>query len=72
MPADGLDWGALMRVGLGQAGLPPATFWAMTPYEFSLSLGLEPPQTPLRFQGFADLMAAFPDGADDQKGHQDE
>lgn len=63
MASPHLDWAALMRLGLGHQGLHPDAFWALTPYEFSLMLGLDPTEKPLRFQGFADLMAAYPDSA---------
>ena len=38
----GLDWPGLMRAGITGLGLKPAEFWALTPAELALMLGLEP------------------------------
>lgn len=62
------DWPGLVRMGMGQLGLPPDTFWSMTPWELRLALegaGL------IRSQAMASrmdrgtleaLMTAHPDG----------
>ena len=33
-----VDWGGLMRVGLGLMRLPPEVFWGMTPRELGRAL----------------------------------
>ena len=43
--AGGMDWPGLLRVGIGPArlgglGLTPAEFWALTPAELALMLGI--------------------------------
>ncbi|MEM9197013.1 MAG: phage tail assembly chaperone [Pseudomonadota bacterium] len=35
-------WASLMRLGLGQMGLTPDQFWALTPAEFLLMAGIGP------------------------------
>jgi len=57
----GLDWPALMRAGLCRLRLPPAQFWALTPAELYLMLGLESGATPINRQRLNDLAAKFPD-----------
>jgi uncharacterized phage protein (TIGR02216 family) len=64
----GLDWPALMRVGLHGLGLQPAQFWALTPVELQMMLGSRGSDAPLLSDGLAALMAAYPDrkkGAED-------
>ena len=66
--ASGLDWPALLRVGLSRLGLLPDQFWALTPAELQLMLGPPSAAAPLLSEGLAALMAAYPDemkGADD-------
>lgn len=58
-------WPGLMRAGLGQLGLAPDVFWALTPYELMVMLGLEGAQAPLTRSGLDALIEAFPD---DEKG----
>ncbi|MCV6598443.1 MAG: phage tail assembly chaperone [Mangrovicoccus sp.] len=57
----GFDWPAMRRRALGQLGLKPAEFWALTPVEFLEMLGVEPAQAPMGRAGFEALMQAFPD-----------
>ncbi len=38
--AAGFDWPVLMRLGLHRLGLDPARFWALTPAELVIRLGL--------------------------------
>lgn len=62
----GLDWPGLMRVGLrpssqGGLGLQPAQFWALTPAELALMLGIEPGQGMMTRDRLAELVARFPD-----------
>lgn len=37
----GFDWGGLMRAGIGHKGLLPHEFWALTPAELMMVLGLD-------------------------------
>lgn len=55
------DWPALMRAGIGGLRLQPEQFWALTPAELALMLGVDGGAKPLRRNGLAALMAAFPD-----------
>lgn len=64
-----IDWPALMRAGLHGLGLPPETFWALTPAELRLMLGEGAGGAPLLGQGLDALMAAWPDESErDQDG----
>ncbi|MGF1500819.1 MAG: rcc01693 family protein [Paracoccaceae bacterium] len=60
-----VDWGALMRAGLGALRLPPETFWTMTPVEFRRALegaGLAAAVAPpLRRSELERLIERFPD-----------
>jgi uncharacterized phage protein (TIGR02216 family) len=56
-----LDWAGLMRAGMRDLRLTPAQFWALTPAELRLMLGVDAVQGPLTRDGLAALMAAFPD-----------
>lgn len=57
-----MDWAGLMRAGIGGLRLRPAEFWALTPAELRLMLGmgaaLVPPLSRARLE---ELAAAFPD-----------
>ncbi|MDF3413445.1 phage tail assembly chaperone [Sulfitobacter sp. M57] len=64
----GLDWPALMRVGLHGLGLAPDVFWALTPVELQLMLGTSAQEKPMLRDGLAALMAAYPDR---EKGQDD-
>lgn len=81
MSSGGLDWPGLMRVGLrppgmGGLGLHPAQFWALTPAELALMLGIEPGAGQMTRDRLAELIARYPDkpghketgGADDGEG----
>lgn len=57
-----LDWPAMLRAGLGGLGLRPAEFWALTPHELALMLGLDRAPAPLGRDRLRALMARFPDG----------
>jgi uncharacterized phage protein (TIGR02216 family) len=52
-----------MGVGLGVMRLSPATFWAMTPREFTAAVrGLVPPAAPrFRRTRLDELMQTYPD-----------
>ncbi len=57
----GFDWPALMRAGIGEMGLLPADFWALTPAEFLLMSGALGGPVPLGRPSLDALMARFPD-----------
>jgi uncharacterized phage protein (TIGR02216 family) len=57
----GLDWPGLMRAGLTVLRLRPAEFWALTPAELFMMLGLDESAGPLGRAGLETLMARFPD-----------
>ncbi len=57
------DWPALMRLGLVRLGLSPADFWALTPAELVLKLGLEHARAPMGRARLQELARAFPDHA---------
>ena len=57
----GLHWGALLRAGLRDLRLSPREFWALTPAELMLMLGLDAAARPLGRAGLEALMAAYPD-----------
>jgi uncharacterized phage protein (TIGR02216 family) len=65
----GFDWPGLMRHGLRGLGLAPAEFWALTPAELLVKLGLDGGQAaPLNRARMFELAARFPDvkkGTDD-------
>ncbi|MFO1139527.1 MAG: phage tail assembly chaperone [Paracoccus sp. (in: a-proteobacteria)] len=65
--AGGMDWPGLLRVGIGPArlgglGLTPAEFWALTPAELALMLGIEPGKgAGMTRDRLAELVARYPD-----------
>lgn len=74
----GLDWPALMRLGmglprLGGLGLAPAVFWALSPAELALMAGEGGQEAPLSRARLGELLAAYPDGARmERKGARDD
>lgn len=64
----GLNWPGLLRMGIGPArlgglGLTPAAFWALTPAELALMLGIEPGKGgAMTRDRLAELAARYPDG----------
>jgi len=56
-----LAWGDMLRLGLHQLQLKPAEFWALTPVEFLMMLGLSDGPSALTRDGLTRLMAQFPD-----------
>lgn len=56
-----MDWSALRRMGLCQLGLRPADFWALTPIELLLMLGVDPAQSPMGRSRLAELERLYPD-----------
>ncbi|WP_114964941.1 rcc01693 family protein [Alkalilacustris brevis] len=55
------DWAGLMRAGVGRLGLAPRDFWALSPAELRLMLGLEAGPLPLSRRRLEELAARFPD-----------
>lgn len=67
------DWPALMRAGIGGAKLRPAEFWALTPVELMLLLGVEGRGAPMGRARLMELARAFPDrAADKERGDGDD
>lgn len=56
-----IDWQGLMRAGLGRLGLRPAEFWALTPVELMLMLGVGAAGAPMGRAGFEALARRHPD-----------
>lgn len=56
------DWPGLLRLGLKGLGLQPAEFWALTPVELMIMLGLDQGgAAPLGRDRLEELARAFPD-----------
>ncbi|MEL6608704.1 MAG: rcc01693 family protein [Pseudomonadota bacterium] len=64
----GLDWPALMTLGLSHLRLRPAEFWALTPAELKLMAGPLGPAAPLGRDALDALMAQFPDDTKEHGG----
>lgn len=60
-----INWPSLMAAGLRGLGLRPEEFWALTPAELMLMLGIGQGGGPLTRDRLDQLIAAFPD---DEKG----
>lgn len=61
--SDGLDWPGLMRAGLHDLRLHPTQFWALTPAELALMLGVQGKVArPMGRARLDELIARFPDG----------
>lgn len=56
-----LDWKSLMRAGFNGLGLKPAEFWALTPVELSIMLGIETKNMPLGRTRLEEMIRDFPD-----------
>ncbi|WP_333713719.1 rcc01693 family protein [Yoonia sp.] len=56
-----MDWRGLMQAGLCGLRLTPAQFWALTPVELQMMLGLSGSAAPMLRARLDDLLAAFPD-----------
>ena len=66
MSGGGLDWPGLMRAGMGPRaagglGLVPREFWALTPAELALMLGVTQAPTAMTRDRLTELAARFPD-----------
>lgn len=57
----GLDWPGLMRSGMRGLGLRPDQFWALTPAELALMLGIEAGPSAMTRGRLAELAARYPD-----------
>lgn len=57
----GLDWAGLMRAGLRGLGLTPDQFWALTPAELAMMLGVEFGGGGMTRSRLDDLLRRFPD-----------
>ena len=56
-----MDWRGLMQAGIGGLRLTPNAFWALTPMELQVMLGLTGSAAPMLRARLDDLLAAFPD-----------
>lgn len=56
-----MDWPGLMRAGLLGLRLKPSDFWALTPVELLMMLGLEGGEAPMARARLDELAARFPD-----------
>jgi len=65
----GFDWAGLMRAGLIRLRLTPAQFWALTPLELAMMLGVDATASRLTRARLEALAARFPDA---EKGQGDE
>lgn len=61
MTGGSLDWPGLMRAGMRGLGLRPAEFWALTPAELALMLGVEASNPPLTRARLREMAARWPD-----------
>ena len=59
----GLDWPGLMRAGIRGLGLKPAEFWALTPAELAMMLGVDAAPKVMTRDRLAELAAKYPDRA---------
>ena len=67
----GLDWPGLLRAGLTRLRLKPAEFWALTPLELMLMLGLgQGGPAPMARSRLDELVRAFPDTRESAHGEQ--
>ena len=55
------DWPGLMRAGMLGLRLRPDQFWALTPAELLLMLGLDGARPPMARARLEELAAAYPD-----------
>lgn len=70
----GLDWPGLMQAGLGRLGLKPWEFWALTPVELALMLGIDLAAAApggMNRARLDELLARFPDSAPPPAGTGD-
>lgn len=55
------DWPGLMRAGMLGLKLTPGQFWALTPAELLLMLGLDGARPPMARARLEELARAYPD-----------
>jgi len=63
----GLDWPGLRRAGLHHLRLHPDQFWALTPVELALMLGVIKGDKPMNRNRLRDLLQDFPDAGNPKK-----
>ena len=56
-----MDWAGLVNVGIGKLGLQPTEFWALSPIELQVMLGLQDTMMPMQRSRMAALLDAYPD-----------
>ena len=56
-----MDWASLVQAGLHQLRLQPRDFWALTPVELQLMLGLDQSLLPMGRARLDELTNAYPD-----------
>lgn len=61
-----IDWPGLMRAGLHGLRLQPAQFWALTPAELAVMLGVAGGGRGLDRAGLEALMTQYPDAGEDK------
>lgn len=66
----GFDWPGLLRAGVRGLGLSPAAFWALTPYELLLLLGIEGAEPPMARARLEELSQAYPDASLKEDGDE--
>lgn len=60
-----MDWAGLLRLGLGHLQMHPSEFWALTPNELVLKLGLDARSAPMTRAALEVLAQDFPDAERD-------
>lgn len=63
-----MDWAGLMRAGMVGLRLRPVEFWALTPVELLMMLGLEGGPAPMARARLNELAQAYPDKERDDAG----
>lgn len=61
-----MDWRGLMHAGLNQLHLKPAEFWALTPVELQMMLGVHGGVAPMVRRQLDALLRDFPDMTKDR------
>ena len=61
-----MDWAAMMQAGLLRLGLTPAVFWALTPFELQVMLGLQAGAAPMGRAQLTGLLQQYPDFAEEE------
>ncbi len=61
-----MDWRGLMHAGLHQLRLTPADFWALTPAELQVMLGVQGGAAPMVRGQLDALLRDFPDMTKDK------